>query len=116
MRKKPYTWRNYASMVVAARAAMGRRELRLKLMPGENQRLPGVVRRVIRACQSETPRPRLEKGEPVLRMYPPVYVNGFQDVMATIAAIAGCSVKTLYRWTAEFEREMSQLTAASAVK
>jgi hypothetical protein len=46
----------------------------------------------------------------------PKHVWGFQDVMVTIAAIAGCSVKTLYRWEKDLRIELSQWDQEDSVK
>jgi hypothetical protein len=115
MRKKPLAWRDFASWVAIARDAFRKQAFGMQPTPAERLRqakLPADVRRAIRRYKPEQFRyrsVRLDRPQKKPRVVSgdlPKHVWGFQDVMETIAAIAGCSVKTLYRWEKDFRTEL----------
>jgi hypothetical protein len=117
MRKKPLAWRQYASWVATVRDAFRQQALGEAPTRAERRRqdqLPVDVRRVIRRYKREQSRYRsVRRDQPqkcprVVRAEQPKHVWGFQDAMVTIAAIAGVSMATLYRWDKKFRDERSQ--------
>jgi hypothetical protein len=117
MRKKPLAWRRYALWVGTARNVVRRQALGLELMPGERARLaelPADVRCAINRCKRGARRYRSshldhqQKKPRVVNMDQPRHVWGFHDVMTTIAAYAGRSTKSLYRWEQEFRASLDQ--------
>jgi hypothetical protein len=117
MRKKPLAWRTFASWVATARDAFRNQAFGRQPTSAEQRRqakLPADVRRVIRRYKPKRFRYRsvrldLDQKKPlVVTGDLPKHVWGFKDAMETIAAIAGCSVQTLYRWEKDFRTELSQ--------
>jgi hypothetical protein len=125
MRKKHLAWRTFANWVAVARDAFRKQALGMQPTPAERRRqarLPVDVQRVIRRYKRERSRyrsvrlDRPQKKPRVVSMDLPKHAWGFQDVMATIAAMAGCSVPTLYRWEQDFRAELSQWDQEDSVK
>jgi hypothetical protein len=91
--------------------------------PAERQRqavLPVDLRRVINRYEPEHRRyrsvDRTQKKPRVVTEEQPKHVWGFPDAMVTIAAHAGCSVKTLYRWDKDLQTELSRWDREDSAK
>jgi hypothetical protein len=105
MRKKPKRWWLYADAVGIAREAARLQALGLHPWDGVIQSLPGGVRQALQQMKPTRPsrhrpsfmdskRPRKRLGQAA----GPRHVWGFKQVVRGIAAAAGCSVPTIYRW------------------
>jgi hypothetical protein len=114
MRKKPQGWQRYAEAVDIAREAARRQMLGLTFGAGVVQALPGGVLEILKRLKPsrpsrhrpsfmDSPRPRKRLGQVAgPGQAGPRHVWGFHEVVCAIAAAAGCSVPTLYRWEQEW--------------
>jgi hypothetical protein len=111
LRKKPDGWIVYASMADAARRVARRQAIGMCPGAAVLQSLPQDVRRALDAIKPERSRYRSSRlnrrsrylGAAVLvRAEEPLFIWGFTQVMAIIAARAGVSVQTLYRWEQDY--------------
>lgn len=112
LRKKPADWVQFASMTDAARQVARRQAISLRPWATVLQGLAQDARQALDAIKPERSRYRSSrldrrrrharnKGE-LATSEEPLFIWGFAQVMAVIAARAGVSVKTLYRWEQDY--------------
>jgi hypothetical protein len=111
LRKKPDGWIVHASTADAARRVARRQAIGMCPEAAILQSLPQDVRRALDTIKPERSRYRSSRlnrrsrhlRRPVLvTAEEPLFIWGFTQVMATIAARAGVSVQTLYRWEQDY--------------